>query len=179
MRQTPRVRRSRTAAIALAGLAAAVAVAGCARAIPTTQGTHATLSADHYYLVDQGGHALYLFKGDHKRDSYCTDACESVWPPYETSGRPTAGHGVSQLLLATITRKDGGRQVTYAGVPLYFYAGDGATPDTTSGEGISQFGNDWYLVSAKDGAEVEPTAKGGESPGNKGGGSSSQPGGGY
>ncbi|MDQ6775080.1 MAG: hypothetical protein M3071_02420 [Actinomycetota bacterium] len=163
-------RRPRSAVITLARLAAVLAVAGCARAIPTTQGAHATLSADHSYLVDQGGHALYLFKADKKAESYCTDACASVWPPYETSGQPTAGKGVSQRLLATIVRGDGGRQVTYAGMPLYYYAGDGGKRDQTSGEGISQFGADWYLVSSKDGASVESTSTGGGSSSSKGSG---------
>jgi predicted lipoprotein with Yx(FWY)xxD motif len=58
-------------------------------------------------------------------------------------------------MLGTITRDDGGRQVTYAGVPLYYYAGDGGKPDETSGEGIEQFGAAWYLVSPKNGAPVE------------------------
>ncbi len=135
--------------------------------------------------MDEGGHALYLFKGDKKNESYCTSACASVWPPYETSRQPTAGKGVSQQLLATITREDGSRQVTYAGVPLYYYAGDGAKPDKTSGEGISQFGDDWYLVSSNDGASVESTGTGGGSSGSKGGasgtkgGASGTKGGGY
>ncbi len=160
----------RSAVTTLAGLAALLAVAGCARAIPTTQGARATLSADHSYLVDQGGHALYLFKGDKKGESYCTDACASVWPPYETSGQPIAGTGVSRHMLTTTVRSDGRHQVTYAGVPLYYYAGDGGKRDQTSGEGISQFGADWYLVSSKDGASVESTGKSGGSSGVKGGG---------
>lgn len=152
-------RRPRRALTVVAGMAAVLAVAGCARAIPTTQGGPATVSADHSangtYLVDEGGHALYLFARDAKGESYCTNACASVWPPYETSGQPAAGKGVSQKMLGTITRDDGGRQVTYAGVPLYYYAGDGGKPDETSGEGIEQFGAAWYLVSPKNGAPVE------------------------
>jgi hypothetical protein len=65
---------------------------------------------------------------------------------------------------AVITRDDGGREVTYAGEPLYYYAGDGSVPDETRGNGIAQFGSEWYLVAAKNGAPVEPKgASGGAS----------------
>jgi len=151
--------------LALAATAAVLAVAGCARAIPTSQGGPATVSADHSqagtYLVDESGHSLYLFEGDQNGRSACTDACASVWPPYETDGKPTAGSGVSQKKLGTITRSGGGTQVTYAGIPLYYYAGDGGKPDQTTGEGIEQFGAEWYLLSPKNGAPVEPGGAGG------------------
>lgn len=152
---------------AVVGIVAVLAVAGCARAIPTTQGGPATVTADQSangtYLVDEGGHALYLFTRDKKGESYCSDACASVWPPYETTGRPTAGKGVSPRMLGTIAREDGGRQITYAGSPLYYYAGDGGKPDKTSGEAIEQFGAEWYLVSAKDGAPAESDSRAGGS----------------
>lgn len=155
--------------VALAVIAAAV-VAGCGRAIPISQGGPATISADKSatgtYLVDEGGHSLYLFAADQKGESYCSDACASVWPPYETSGQPMAGQGVSQKQLGTITRDDGGTQVTYAGVPLYYYAGDGGKADATYGEAIEQFGAEWYLVSPKDATPVElPSAGGGSGSG--------------
>jgi predicted lipoprotein with Yx(FWY)xxD motif len=152
------------ALIVLAAAAALVAVAGCSRAIPSSQGGTATVSADHSalgtYLEDESGHVLYLFEGDERGESYCTDACASVWPPYETSGQPKAGPGVSQKKLGTISRDDGGTQVTYGGVPLYYYAGDGGKPDETTGEGIEQFGAEWYLVSPKNAAPVEEGSDG-------------------
>ena len=148
----------------LAAAASVLAVTGCSRAIPTSQGGTATVSADHSdlgtYLEDESGHALYLFEGDENNESYCTDACASVWPPYETSGQPTAGPGVSQGKLGTITRDDGGTQVTYGGVPLYYYAGDGGKPDQTTGEGLEQFGAEWYLVAPKNAAPVEAESEG-------------------
>jgi predicted lipoprotein with Yx(FWY)xxD motif len=122
------------------------------------------VKADHSnfgtYLEDESGHGLYLFERDEKNESYCSDACESVWPPYETSDQPTAGPGVSQDKLGTITRDDGGTQITYNGEPLYYYAGDGGEPDQTKGEGIEQFGAEWYLVSPKAGAPVEEESEG-------------------
>jgi predicted lipoprotein with Yx(FWY)xxD motif len=162
--------------VALLAVASMIAAAGCARAIPTSQGGAATVSADHsqlgIYLEDESGHALYLFGKDEEGESYCTDACASVWPPYETSAQPMAGPGVSQKKLGTISRDDGGTQVTYAGVPLYYYAGDGGKPDETKGEGVEQFGAEWYLVSPKNGAPVEPAGEEGGSSESRGGGSS-------
>lgn len=160
-RRTP-VLRARRAVIVAGAVSAVLAAAGCARAVPSTQGGPATVRADGAYLVDEAGHALYLFQRDEKGESYCTGACASVWPPYETSGRPTAGKGVANRL-NTLMRKDGKRQVTYAGVPLYYYAGDGATPDKSTGEGIKQFGAEWYLVSPKNGAAVESASPSGGS----------------
>jgi predicted lipoprotein with Yx(FWY)xxD motif len=155
--------------IALLSLGVALVAAGCDRAIPASNGGPTTVSADHSdlgtYLEDQSGHALYLFEGDEKGESYCAGACVSVWPPYETSGQSMAGSGVSQSKLGTITRDDGGTQITYNGEPLYYYAGDGGKPDETKGEAIEQFGAEWYLVSPKDGAPVEEESGGGDSSG--------------
>lgn len=155
--------RKRLALITLASLALVVA-AGCDRAIPSSNGGPTTVSADHSdigtYLEDPSGRSLYLFEGDEKGESYCDGACASVWPPYETSGTPMAGSGVDQSKLGTITRDDGTTQVTYMGEPLYYYAGDGSKPDETKGEGIEQFGAEWYLVSPKNGAPVEEESSG-------------------
>ena len=162
--------------IALLAVASVIAAVGCARAIPTSQGGPAIVSADHSelgtYLVDESGHALYLFEKDEKDASYCNGACASVWPPYETDGQPMAGSGVDQSKLGTITRDDGTTQITYRGEPLYYYAGDGSKPDETTGEGVEQFGAEWYLVSPKDGGPVEPAGEAGGSSERGGGGSS-------
>ena len=44
-------------------------------------------------------------------------------------------------------------EVTYAGHPLYYFAGDMA-PGDTNGEGVDHFGAEWYMVSPA-GATVE------------------------
>ena len=49
--------------------------------------------------------------------------------------------------LATIARAGGRRQVTYDGHPLYTYAGD-TKPGATSGQGLDQFGAEWYVLNA-------------------------------
>jgi len=48
-------------------------------------------------------------------------------------------------MLGTTKRKDGTTQVTYAGWPLYTYAGDQA-PGEANGNDIDQFGAEWYAL---------------------------------
>jgi predicted lipoprotein with Yx(FWY)xxD motif len=98
-------------------------------------------------LVDRNGRTLYLFEKDRNGRSACSGACAQAWPPLLTSGRPVAGHGVSRSKLGTVRRASGRRQVTYAGHPLYRYAGDGRAGDT-NGEGSRAFGAAWYALSA-------------------------------
>jgi predicted lipoprotein with Yx(FWY)xxD motif len=101
-------------------------------------------SSNGTYLSDEDGHAVYMFTADSKGMSKCTDACAKAWPPMMTSGAPIAESGVNTALLGTIPR-NGSMQVTYAGMPLYYFSGDKA-PGTTAGQGIDHFGGKWYLV---------------------------------
>ncbi len=98
-------------------------------------------------LVDGQGNTLYLFGADNAGKSQCSGACASVWPPYLGAGTPRAGTGVSAGMLSTTARGDGGTQVTYAGHPLYRYAGDQKPGDVT-GQGLDQYGAEWYAVAA-------------------------------
>jgi predicted lipoprotein with Yx(FWY)xxD motif len=97
-------------------------------------------------LVDAKGRSLYLFEADKGTMSACGGACATVWPPLTTTGKPTAGTGVSASKLGTAKRDDGSTGVTYNGHPLYTYAGDSA-PGQTNGEGIDGFGAEWYVLS--------------------------------
>jgi predicted lipoprotein with Yx(FWY)xxD motif len=98
-------------------------------------------------LVDSKGLTLYLFVADTGTSSTCSGACAAAWPPLTTRGKPTAGSGVKASLLGTSKRSDGTLEVTYAGHPLYYYAGDTAAGQTT-GQALSQFGAPWYVVGA-------------------------------
>ena len=98
-------------------------------------------------LVDAQGRTLYLFEADKGPMSACDGACASVWPPLMTTGKPTAGRGVTASKLGTTKRSDGATEVTYNGHPLYTYAGDSA-PGQTSGQGLDDYGAEWYVLSA-------------------------------
>jgi predicted lipoprotein with Yx(FWY)xxD motif len=98
------------------------------------------------FLVDAKGRALYLWKADHGPMSACSGACAQAWPPLTATATPKAGGAAKASLLGTIKRADGTREVTYAGHPLYYYAGDSA-PKQTNGQGSNSFGSPWWVVS--------------------------------
>jgi predicted lipoprotein with Yx(FWY)xxD motif len=72
-----------------------------------------------------GRQAIYMFENDKRNKSRCYGRCAKAWPPVVTTGRPRAGRGVDPDLLGTTVRRNGDRQVTYAGRPLYTYAHEG------------------------------------------------------
>lgn len=98
------------------------------------------MSEDGTHLVDAEGMALYRFTLDTDRTPTCLNACAEVWPAFY--GDPVAGDGVDPDLLGNGERPDGSIQVTYGGLPLYYYSGDDA-PGDINGHG---FNDVWYLV---------------------------------
>jgi predicted lipoprotein with Yx(FWY)xxD motif len=97
-------------------------------------------------LTDAQGRTVYLFSRDSGASSSCDTSCAAVWPPLTTAGAALAGNGASASLVATTTRHDGSKQVTYNGHPLYYYVGD-RNPGDTTGQNLDQFGGGWYVVS--------------------------------
>ena len=100
-------------------------------------------------LVGANGKTLYRYTVDSKGVNRCTGvpACAKYWPQLliKAGAKPVAGTGVSASLLGTIKAKGGMAQVTYAGYPLYFFAGD-SKAGQVGGEG---FGKTWYVVNTK------------------------------
>jgi predicted lipoprotein with Yx(FWY)xxD motif len=89
-------------------------------------------------LVNAAGFTLYTFANDTTGTSNCTGSCATVWPPLTPgNGAPTGGTGVTGTL-ATITRSDGTKQVTYNGKPLYTFQSDGSAGKAT-GDGVNNF----------------------------------------
>jgi predicted lipoprotein with Yx(FWY)xxD motif len=95
-------------------------------------------------LFDGRGRALYAFTKDSRNRSRCAGACAAAWPVAYTSGRPRAGGGVRSRLLGSIARRGGGRQVTYAGRPLYYYVGDGVGQIRC--QNVFEYGGTWLVV---------------------------------
>jgi predicted lipoprotein with Yx(FWY)xxD motif len=83
-------------------------------------------------VAGSNGMTVYNFTQDTKDSgkSACTGNCAATWPALTVpaGGTPTAGTGVTGKL-ATITRDDGSLQVTYNGLPLYFFKNDKAPGD--------------------------------------------------
>ena len=120
------------------------AQAATSSAVPVITSKSSSLGT---FLVDAKGRTLYLFEADKGPMSACAGACASVWPPLKTTGKPSAGAGVTASKLGTTKRSDGATEVTYNGHPLYTYAGDSA-PGQTSGQGLDDYGAEWYALSA-------------------------------
>ena len=133
------------------GYGAPIAASTPTRAAAATVGVrHTSLGR---VIVDSKGRTLYLFEKDTSRRSACSGLCAQYWPPLLTHGAPVARTGVKQSLLGKIRRADGTQQVTYAGHPLYLYAGD-SKPGQTNGEGSQEFGAGWDVLSAS-GKKIE------------------------
>ncbi|MEZ5078557.1 MAG: hypothetical protein R2725_14065 [Solirubrobacterales bacterium] len=95
-------------------------------------------------IADRRGEALYLFGREKGRTSRCYGACARAWPPVLTKGRPRAGKGIERKLLGTTKRRNGKRQVTYAGHPLYYYVHD--SPGRILCHNVNEFGGLWLVV---------------------------------
>jgi len=163
--------RNRTRLLAVAAVAALLAIAsGVAWAAQSRTVVKTGTSKLGRTVVDVHGRTLYLFEKDKNGKSACMGSCKSFWPPLLTKGKPRAGAGVKASLLGTTRRSDGGVQVTYRGHPLYRFALD-KKAGQTKGEGLDDFGAEWFAVSPRG------TALKGETSGNSGGGSGG--GGGY
>jgi predicted lipoprotein with Yx(FWY)xxD motif len=79
------------------------------------------------------------------------------WPAFTTTGDPVAGPGVNDDLLGSVVRPGVGRQVTYAGHPLYLFDPP-SNPFTPFGEGFFEtvapsppWHGLWTLVASRSG----------------------------
>jgi predicted lipoprotein with Yx(FWY)xxD motif len=134
-----------TVALTAAGVATAAAV--------THQSTRSTGTVSlrktdlGKVLATSSGMTLYLFAVDKHGRSSCYGQCATYWPPLLAAHKPTAGRGVRAALLGMVKRRDGTKQVTYAGHPLYRFKLDKKAGQTT-GEGQDFFGGKWWGVNA-------------------------------
>jgi predicted lipoprotein with Yx(FWY)xxD motif len=137
----------RMLAFAAAAVVAVVAVlvvsdAGSAASRTTVKTRSTSLGT---VLVGARSRTVYFFDRDKTTRSTCTSACAQAWPPVLTSGAPRAAGSARSRLLGTTRRRDGKRQVTYRGHPLYYYIGDAKAGDV-NGEGLNAFGARWWVV---------------------------------
>jgi predicted lipoprotein with Yx(FWY)xxD motif len=126
----------------VAGLASSPALA---TKHPTVQIRKTNLGS---ILVTGGGYTLYSFTKDTRNRDACVGipGCLFVWPAL-IAGHPTAGPGVKRRLLGAIKVAGIGRQVTYAGHPLYTYVGDHHRGETDN-VNIYQSGGYWPAITA-------------------------------
>jgi predicted lipoprotein with Yx(FWY)xxD motif len=134
-----------------------VAGVGAGAAMAASAATHAsvttvrTVESAKYgkVLAGSNGRTVYRFTVDSKGVSKCTGACLSYWPRLlvKPGVKPTAGGGANASLLGTIKAPHGMEQVTYAGYPLYYFAGDSQSGQT-KGQGVT---GKWYVVNTHGG----------------------------
>ena len=96
-------------------------------------------------VFDGRARALYAFTRDRRGGkSTCYGPCARAWPPYIVRGALRAGAGTRQSLLGTVRRRDGSRQLTYNGRPVYFYVGDGR--GEVKCQNVDEFGGLWLVL---------------------------------
>lgn len=95
------------------------------------------------YLVGPNGMTLYSFTPDPLNTSVCYNRCAEAWPPLivDSADGLTAAEGIPGTL-GTTERDDGTLQVTYNGIPLYYWFQDSEVGDTTG----NRVGRNWWIV---------------------------------
>jgi predicted lipoprotein with Yx(FWY)xxD motif len=94
-----------------------------------------------WVLAEANGQVVYTYGGDTKGASpTCTGSCNSIWPA--VTGLPMAGPADTLPgTLGTIAMPNGGKQITYDGLPLYTLKG--AKPLSTKGNGVQ---GKWHVI---------------------------------
>lgn len=92
------------------------------------------------YLIASDGMTLYTSDADRAGVSNCTGECEINWPPYTVASAGVLANIQAGIggKAGTLERADGSLQVTYNGMPLYFWIGDAKSGDAT-GNGVNGF----------------------------------------
>ncbi len=91
-------------------------------------------------ITDSAGRTLYRTDRDTAPGtSVCTGSCAQFWPPFTLAQGDPKGSTDLVGKLDTFNRQDPvGRQVTYNGSPLYYFATD-TQPGDTKGDGVGGF----------------------------------------
>jgi predicted lipoprotein with Yx(FWY)xxD motif len=112
--------------LSFGGAVLAVVVAALAASAMAVPSTRLTVRSTEFgkAVFGPNGKVVYVFGADRGATSRCYGVCASAWPPVLTKAAPQAGPGIVAKLLGTTRRKDGTRQVTYNGHPLYYYSAD-------------------------------------------------------
>jgi predicted lipoprotein with Yx(FWY)xxD motif len=107
------------------------------------------------FLTDQAGRTLYMYTKDSVGISNCYQGCAAAWPPLMAQSDPSLPPDVPGAI-GTTPRTDGSTQVTYNGMPLYYWAQDQRPGDTT-GQNV---GGVWFVVNPSDAPTVNVRSSG-------------------
>jgi predicted lipoprotein with Yx(FWY)xxD motif len=101
---------------------------------------------DGTLISGENNRTLYVLTADekstsaHEKLSTCYTGCAAVWPPVLASGTPAVAGKANASMLGLTTRRDGTKQVTYNGLPLYYYAADTKPGQATGNHLKDSFG---------------------------------------
>jgi predicted lipoprotein with Yx(FWY)xxD motif len=127
--------RRQLAVFAATAALAALALPGIVTAA-TTQAVEGRVIAGHGTLLVASSNKMTVYTFDKdvagSGTSNCTGGCLANWPPLTVAAgeTPTGGAGVTGTLGTIVRTDNGATQVTYNGLPLYFFASDTAPGDT-------------------------------------------------
>jgi predicted lipoprotein with Yx(FWY)xxD motif len=101
-------------------------------------------------VLDGRGFTLYRFEKDTADPvkATCVDECARQWPPV-LADEKIQFQNLDPAVIGTVTRKDGTRQVTIGGRPVYRYSKD-SVPGLFSGHGQNR---QWFVI-APDGSKA-------------------------
>jgi predicted lipoprotein with Yx(FWY)xxD motif len=139
--QPPASAPAESAAPSTGGGASPSAETGDAYALKVAAGSGAVTN----YLTGEDGKTLYMFKNDtaDSGKSTCNGGCAATWPPFTVDSLDEVKPDAAVTgKLALVTRDDGTKQVSYNGVPVYYYSADTKAGDT-NGQG---FAGKWFVV---------------------------------
>ena len=95
-------------------------------------------------LADGRGQAFYFFERETGATPRCYGACAKAWPPVYAKGRSRTGAGADADDIGVTKRRDGRRQLTYAGRPVYYYVAD--APGRVLCHDVTEFGGRWVVI---------------------------------
>lgn len=149
----PEYRRHRRIATVLVAATAVIAVAGMAlaRSAPTLSiAKNVTVAgAAENVAATSRGLTVYVLSGESAHRLKCTkvNGCFAAWIPV-TTAKATSSLHIASGIHGTLgeLRRNGVRQLTLGGHPLYTFVGDGGKPRRSTGEGIASFHGVWHVV---------------------------------
>lgn len=92
-------------------------------------------------LTDGNGMTLYTYSKDTKDTSTCYGTCAVNWPPLLVKNDPKIASDLIVSKFNVITRTDGGKQIAFKGMPLYYWIKD-AKPGDATGQDV---GGVWFV----------------------------------
>jgi len=92
-------------------------------------------------LTDGNGMTLYIYTKDTKNNSVCYETCAVNWPPLLVTQAPKIASNLINSNFGVTVRTNGDQQITFKGMPLYYWIKDAKAGDAT-GENV---GGVWFV----------------------------------